>query len=302
MLACGCCGCCRFSLSWATFLPAFRFLLTEEAASWGGRGVYWRGACVYEIWCCRCTVPLPWLHVCCPRHDMFEEQEVVLRFAFCHIYELRFGRVLQATPHAICHLWLLLLLLLLLFFFFFFSFLIMCNLFADLASQMMSLAQRANVAHSAKVKRHALRNEDIKCQLALATCCTANCSPRGQHADLIANGAACKIVFYFFIFGFNNKCPQGWSTFNAKMMHVAAAAAAVGGWCCCRCCLAQLLCTCNWQCDQVDCMIYAAHHFRVHGGSINKLSPSALNGPTSATAMKLSCNWTGAQDTARIYV
>lgn len=52
-------------------------------------------------------------------------------FCVCHIYELRFSRVLQATSHAMCHLWLLPLLLLLLFNY--------VQLVCSLSQQMMSL-------------------------------------------------------------------------------------------------------------------------------------------------------------------
>lgn len=148
MLACRCgptvCCCCCCGLFVSNIFASVSVFIdwrgrcccqVEEAAT----VCLWRGACVYEIWCCCCCFSLCCCcccngavaaHAACLLPDMTCSRSRK-SFCVCHIYELRFGRVLQATSHAMCHLWLPLQQLLLLFNY--------VQLVCSLSQQMMSL-------------------------------------------------------------------------------------------------------------------------------------------------------------------
>lgn len=142
-------------------MPAFRFLLTEEAAA-----ARWRRQqpCVFEEApaCMKysvaaaayaayvvpvavaATATAVAAHAACLLLDMTCSRSRK-SFCVCHIYELRFGRVLQATSHAMCHLWLPLQQQLLLFNY--------VQLVCSLSQQMMSLQRvLTDWPHSAKVR------------------------------------------------------------------------------------------------------------------------------------------------------
>lgn len=143
-------------------MPAFRFLLTEEAAAarwrrqqpcvfeeapacmkYGVAAAAYAAAYVVAV-AVAATATAVAAHAACLLPDMTCSRSRK-SFCVCHIYELRFARVLQATSHAMCHLWLPLQQQLLLFNY--------VQLVCSLSQQMMSLQRvLTDWPHSAKVR------------------------------------------------------------------------------------------------------------------------------------------------------